>query len=204
MTTPRQPTLMSEEELSEFSVHMQNLNFDASDHRACFSVTHAGDQIPQLQLISGRLQWSRRDKSLEVINRMLYQGLLDVAQPLGEGTVITPKRVDPSAAPPQHTPVTYMSPDEETQFNEALETVQRHQQKGHCQFDSWVDPNRNLYTRTRVTDEAPEDDVSMISEALRIVSSRLHEGSAVRVPMPEGGVMLMARWDLRQPAKAAA
>lgn len=46
-------------------------------------------------------------------------------------------------------------------------------QEHHCGDDT------NLYTRTQVTEQAPEDDVSIIADALRVVSTRpLRNGSA--------------------------
>ena len=186
--------LMTAAELTRFNLHLQNLNFDASHFRVQYSkdgaasLRHAGVGEPP--------QSSRN--SLRVINGFLYQGLAEVeADETGYVTAVRPKPSNPRCSPRKPRPTAYMNTDEVREFEQALDVVQRHTWQGHCKFDSWRDDNDNLFTISRVSDGAPADDVAIINEALRVVTTRLHEGSAVRVPLPDGGVMLTARWDLR-------
>ena len=202
MTLKKQTPLMTEEELGEYNHHVQNLNLDAADHRMKYRISQTKDGIPYLQAMPYKHPpvWSKH--SLPALNAMIYKGLVEVEEATDGHPIIRPKAQSPNLSPRQDTPMAWMTPEEIKEFDQALETVQHHQQRGNCVFDSWRDENTNLYTRTQVTAQAPEDDVSIIADALRIVSTKLHEGSAVRIPMPEGSIMYMARWDLRETAKA--
>ena len=202
MTLQTQGSLMTDEELSEFGFHMQNLHFDAIDDQTTYRVRESRDGVSCLYaLLPSRLS-ARTRRSLDAVNALVHRGLVDVEEDTDRNPIINPKAVSPHCPPQQDTPVSHMSADEIMEFDEALETVRRHQALGDCVFESWRDDNTNLYTRARVTEQAPEEDAPDIARALRIVSQRLHDGSAVRVPIPEGGIMIMSCWDLRQPENA--
>ena len=204
MGAHKQQPLMNQAELEQFNLHTQNLMFDTSDHGVRFRLFQTKDQVLYLRPLTYNQTSKRSQQAVSFINLMIYRGLVDVDQDdLGQPS-IKPKLNNPSLPARQDLPVAWMTAQETDEFDQALETVQRHRRRGNCRFESWLDDNLNLYTSTSVTEKTPEDDVETISDALRIVSTRLHEGSAVRVTMPEGSIMLMARWDLRQPAKAAA
>ena len=204
MTLTNQIPLMTAEELSQFHLHIQNLNFDADDHGARYRVVPTKDGLPYLQALPYDHPpfWSRN--SIKALNGMIYRGLVDVSTAADGHPIIHPKGQNPHCLPRQEQPVAWMTPVETAEFDHALQTVRRHSQMGHCVFESWLDHNTNLFTRTRVNDHAPHASVTVITSALHTLSRRLHEGSAVRVPLPEGGVIYLARWDLRPEAERPA
>ena len=199
MVAQKQQPLMNQAELEQFNLHTQDLMFDAADHSARFRLFHTKDGVPYLRALPYDHPSKRSQQAVSFINLMIYRGLVDVDQDDSNQPSIKPKLTNPNLPTRQDRPTTLMTAHETEEFDQALETVQRHQGRGNCRFESWLDDNLNLYTRTGVTEQAPEDDVDIISNALRIVSTRIHDGSAVRVPMPEGGILYMARWDLRKP-----
>ena len=179
--------------------HVQNLNFDATDHRMKYRVCRTKDGVPYLraQPYDHPPVWSH--SSIQALNAMIYRGLVEADESTDGCPIIRPKAPNHACLPRQERPTAWMTPEETEEFDLALETVSRHSQQGNCVFESWLDDNTNLYTRSQVTEQTPEDDVSLIADALHTVCQRLHEGSAVRAPLPDGGVMYMARWDLRRP-----
>ena len=196
MVAQKQQPLMNQEELEQFNLHAQELRFDASDHGAKFRLFQTKDGVPYLRALPYDHPSKRSQQAVSFINLMIYRGLVDVDQDDLNQPSIKPKLTNPNVPPRTDHPMTWMTADETEEFDQALATVQRHRSRGNCRFESWLDDNLNLYTRTGVTEQAPEDDVEIINNALQMVSTRLHEGSAVRVPMPEGGIMYMARWNL--------
>ena len=201
MTAEKQQPLMNQAELEQFNLHTQDLMFDASDHSTRFRLFHTKDQVPYLRPVPSKQPSKRSQQAVSFINLMIYRGLVDVDQDDRGEPSIKPKLNNPNLPARQDRPMAWMTVQETEEFDQALETVQRHQSRGNCRFESWLDDNLNLYTSTSVTDQAPEDDVETISNALRTVSTRLHEGTAVRVPMPEGSIMYMARFSLPKTIK---
>ena len=201
MAAQKQQTLMNQAELEQFNLHAQDLMFDTSDHSTKFRIFQTKDRVPYLRALPYNEPSKRSQQAVSFINLMIYRGLVDVNQEdLGQPS-IKPKLNNPNLPARQERPMAWMNVQETEEFDQALETVQRHQRRGNCRFDSWLDDNLNLYTRTSVTERAPEDDVETISNALQIVSNRLHDGTAVRVPMPEGSIMYMARFSLTKTFK---
>ena len=197
MATRQQTLLMTDEELGQYNLHLQNLNFDAADHGLQYRIAPSRDGVPYIEAVTrGRAPvWGQN--SLKYINSMIYRGLVEVEEASDGHPIIRPKAQNPNLPPRQEPPMSWMTPDQAQEFDQALETVMHHRRLGNCIFETWRDDNTNLYTHTGVTDQAPEDDAAAISNALRIVAMRLHDGSAVRLPMPNGGAMISARWDLR-------
>ena len=196
MVAQIQQPLMNQEELEQYNLHAQDLMFDASDHGAKFRISHTKDGVPYLRAMPYDKPPKHRQQAVSFINLMIYRGLVDVGQNDLHQPFIKPKFTNPNLPARQDHPIAWMTDQETKEFDQALETVQRHQRRGNCIFESWLDDNLNLYTRTSVTEQTPEDDVETISNALRIVSTRLHDGTAVRVPMPDGSIMYMARFSL--------
>ena len=158
-------------------------------------------RLPDIRPISAATSPShRRQQALNFINATLYRGLTDASDDAQGNPIIEPRYVNPNLPLPQPRPIAWMSPQEAQAFEQDLETIQHARQTGHCEFDSWHDDNGNLYTRCAVAETAPDDKRDKISQAMHRASRALHEGSAVRVPLPEGGIMYMARWDLRPTA----
>lgn len=201
MAAQKQQPLMNQEELEQYNLHTQDLMFDASDQGTKFRVFNTKDGVPYLRAVPYDKPSKHIQQAVSFINLMIYRGLVDVNQNNLHQPSIKPKLTNPNLPARQDRPMAWMTVQETEEFDQALETVQRHQHSGNCTFDSWLDDNLNLYTSTSVTEQTPEDDVENISNALQIVSTRLHDGTAVRVPMPEGGIMYMARFSLpKQPS----
>ena len=191
---------MNNEELEEFRAHLQELSLDIADHGTRYRIFRAKDGVPNLRSISSHTAYPRRQQALSFINTMLYRGLANASDDAQGNPIIEPRYVNPNLPLPQPRPIAWMSPQEAQAFEQDLETIQHARQTRHCEFDSWHDDNGNLYTRCAVAETAPDDKRDKISQAMHRVSRALHEGSAVQVPLPEGGIMYMARWDLRPTA----
>ena len=197
MSQQKQATLMNDDELAEFEIYLQELSLDAADHNTRYRIFHSRDGVPELRQISSRYDFINRQEALSFINLMLYRGLADAAEDPSRNPIITPRRVNPNLPLPQPMPVAWMSPAETKAFDLDLDTIRNAQQMWDCKFDSWLDDNGNLYTRYAVAETAPEHKQPTIRQAMHRVSQALHDGSAVRVPIPKGGIMYMARWDTR-------
>ena len=165
MVAQKQQPLMNEAELEQFNLHTQELLFDASDHGAKFRICQTKDGVPYLRALPYDHPSKRSQQAVSFINLMIYRGLVDVDQHNLQPS-IKPKLTNPSLPARQDPPIAWMTNQETEEFDQALETVRRHQGRGNCRFESWLDDNLNLYTRTGVTDQAPEDDVEIISNAL--------------------------------------
>ena len=200
MTLKNPTLLMTHEELSEYNYHAKYLHIDSDNHRMKYRVSRTRDGVPYLRALPFDHPPVSSRHSVQVLNAMIYKGLVEVEEAPDGHPTIHPKAQNPQLPPRTDQPMDWMTPEETAQFDQAIETVRHHQSIGNCVFESWRDENTNLYTKTQVTEQAPEDDVGIIADALRIVSTRLHEGSAIRIPMPEGGIMYMARWNLNRQA----
>ena len=88
-------------------------------------------------------------------------------------------------------PVAHMTPEEETEFEQAVRTVNHAIMTRQCRFESDLDDEARIYFRYTLLDEA--QDPKGILNAIHCIIEQVHAGRAVRIEMPGGGVMLMPR-----------
>ena len=119
MTLKKQTPLMTEEELGEYNHHVQNLNFDAADHRMKYRISQTKDGIPYLQAMPYKHPpvWSKH--SLPALNAMIYKGLVEVEEATDGHPIIRPKAQSPNLSPRQDTPMAWMTPEEIKEFDQS-------------------------------------------------------------------------------------
>ena len=128
----------------------------------------------------------------------LDEALMTVQAFLDEGkAAVTLRKGRPLVEPAvinrtHHYPAAHMTGAEEEEFNAAVMTVNHAVRMRRCRFESFLDEWAHIGFRYAVEDDAA--DRQEIFQAIDLVIRMVHDGRAVRIPMPGGGVMLMPRW----------
>lgn len=186
--------LMNEEEKRELSGHLTEILLGSADGYCSMEVRSRGDGSPYLES-EVHARGGRRENlehALGAVQEALDQGKagiteVDGRRMLGPATVTRTHRY----------PAAHMTGEEEALFDRAVRTVNSAMTAGRCRFESCLDDGARIYFRYAVEDDAP--DRAGIFGAIDRIVNMVHDGKAVRIEMPGGGVMLMPRW----PAAAA-
>ena len=90
-----------------------------------------------------------------------------------------------------HRTETVMTQDEKERFNEAVQAVNHAVATNQCHFESHLDTQNQVYFRYTIQDDA--QDHSAIGENIDLIIKQVRQHKAMRIEMPEGGVLLTPR-----------
>ena len=132
------------------------------------------------------------DDAFQTVNSMLQQGKIAIAYSKHG----SPKLEIATKTIVSDYPVAHMNPDEEQLFQDAILAVNTGIMSRHCHFESFLDQQAMIFFRYRIEDHAPNRD-NLFQHIHRIIEA-VNDGTALRVELPDGAVMLMPRWKLGQ------
>ena len=126
---------------------------------------------------------SQADIILEQINK---GSLTVVTDKYGSHKIIENKRVITSEYPKA-----FMTPEEETEFNNAIKVINYGRSDKQCKFETYLDDTAHIIFRYSVADDAP--DKANLHNAIKLVINMINSGKAVRIEMPGNSIMLTPR-----------
>ena len=181
---------MTDQEQAQFSVAAQEILLAQADGYCRIDLRTGPGGAPRLT--SENSAHGHREKALEraleTTQDAIRAGKAVITQKPGRAPVLEPAMITK-----QHLyPMAYMTPQEESEFQAALEAVNQAVRAGQCRFESDLDQDARVYFRYSVHDNAENREEILGSIAL--IVQQVHAGKAVRIEMPNGGVMMMPRW----------
>ena len=188
--------VMDEEELKQFGQAAQVILLAQADGMCRFDIREdeKGHRVEGQVVADGFHRREEIQQALETVREALAQG---------RAMVTTDPRGRRSLAPAEitrqhHYPIAHMTPEQEQEFHQDVGEINEAMMRQDCGFESLLDDDARIYFRYHIADGV-ENRQELLDRIHRIID-HLHSGRAVRIEMPNGGVMLMPRWHFQKHA----